>query len=464
MEVRFYVFSKQKNSTARPKSDPTKTIDCQLKEPTNIMHPIIIVPYNISYVVNYAYIPIFKRYYYVTDITYLTGNRIEAQFEVDVLATYKDNISSYSCFVERSASNYNLYMDDNLVSNTENIGPSSPDRVGITNFQYPYDYGEGGTFYMRVVNNDASKEGIPIYALNASQLKKVLNFMFSEANYKDMLSDEVVKSFFNPFQYIVSLMWVPIDPSYFDKLTKHNVLFGWWDTGVNAAYGVGDILISNQKINMPENPYAETDFRRYSSRFSQYSMYIPGVGSINLPTEIATSPSGLYMTLYFDATTGQAEYQFSLGSAENFNVIMSFKTQLGAPIQIGQMGASLPGVVSGGGSAIGSLLSGNIGGVIKGLVDSAKSSFSPAPSIIGTTGARTIIEDNTAIEVTVYTRGSGDIPQNQAGRPCYKSLRLGSLSGFVKCGNASIMLSEAAAFSSEIDQVNSYLNSGFYME
>lgn len=429
-----------------------------------MINPTVIVEYSKVGAFNYAYIPKWSRYYFVDDITYTTGNRAEISLAEDVLATFKSDIDAYTCFVERSGSNFNLYMDDNLVSNTENINPSSPDRVGITNFQYPYDYGEGGTFYMRVVNNDASKEGIPIYALNASQLKKVLNFMFSEDNYKDVLSDEVVKSFFNPFQYIVSLMWVPIDPSYFDNLDKHSVLFGWWDTGVNAAYGVGDILISNQKISMPENPYAETDFRRYSSRFSQYSMYIPGVGTINLPTEIATSPSGLYMTLYFDATTGQAEYQFSLGSAENFNVIMSFKTQLGAPIQIGQMGASLPGVVSGGGSAIGSLLSGNIGGVIKGLVDSAKSSFSPAPSIIGTTGARTIIEDNTAIEVTVYTRGSGDIPQNQAGRPCYKNLRLGSLSGFVKCGNASVQLTDSVPYAQEVDMVNNLLNSGFYEE
>lgn len=458
MEVKFYIFNKRKNSTKVCNVDPYATVECQLKEPTQLLSPTFIVEYSKISACNYAYVATWGRYYFVADKNFLTGNRCEVSLDLDVMATYKNQIANYTCFVERSASNYNSYIDDNLVSNSENLSSSN---MSYTPFNYPYDYGEGGSFYMRVVNNDASAEGIPIYALNSSQLKKVLNFMFSESNYKDVLSDEVVKSFFNPFQYIVSLMWVPIDPSYFKDKTNHNVVFGWWDTGVNAPYGVGDNLILNQKITIPESSYSSSDFRRYSSRFSQYSMYIPGVGTVSLPAEIAAAGAGLYMDLCFDAVTGQAEYQFSFGKSNTFT---SFKTQLGAPIQIGQMGASLPGIASGGGSAIGSLLSGNIGGVIKGLVDSAKSSFSPAPSIIGTTGAKAIVENNTGITVTVYNRDSGEMPQNQAGRPCYRNLRLGSLSGFVKCGNAAIQLDGAAPYSSEIDQVNSYLNSGFYME
>ena len=70
MEVRLYTFSKKSNSTKQPQGQPVAAPDCKLKENTSIMNPSIIITGLDSWTtVNYAYIPDFRRYYFVQNVT-----------------------------------------------------------------------------------------------------------------------------------------------------------------------------------------------------------------------------------------------------------------------------------------------------------------------------------------------------------------------------------------------------------
>lgn len=60
---------------------------------------------------NYVYIPIFNRYYYVTDITSIRQNLWEISLSIDVLMSYKDAIKSCNCFCDRNEFLYN----DNII-------------------------------------------------------------------------------------------------------------------------------------------------------------------------------------------------------------------------------------------------------------------------------------------------------------------------------------------------------------
>lgn len=87
-----------------------------LKEGTSIIDPIIEIEStldaDILSRVNYAYIALFHRYYFVTDITLdITGLWL-VSMHVDVLMSYKDTIRAQNGVVARQVNQYNMYLDD----------------------------------------------------------------------------------------------------------------------------------------------------------------------------------------------------------------------------------------------------------------------------------------------------------------------------------------------------------------
>lgn len=94
----------------------------KLREECNIISPTFILKCPISKLVNfnYAYIPSFKRYYYIKNINSIKSNLTEIDLTVDVLMSHKDDIRECSGVVSRQEYNFNKYLDDpNLLSETE---------------------------------------------------------------------------------------------------------------------------------------------------------------------------------------------------------------------------------------------------------------------------------------------------------------------------------------------------------
>lgn len=87
--------------------------------------------------------------------------------------------------------------------------------------------------------------------------------------------------------------------------------------------------------------------------------------------------------------------------------------------------------------------------------------FNGNTSVIGIPGNKANLTQFPDIVVSVQRYGSKDIPSDVAGRPLYKNVKINTLSGFVKCSGASL---DIAGFSGDKEEVNAYLNSGFYFE
>lgn len=69
------------------------SFDILLKNDTDILNPVIILESNndlSSY--NYSHIDVTNRYYYVSSVEYLGGNKFRLNLMVDVLMSYKDGI------------------------------------------------------------------------------------------------------------------------------------------------------------------------------------------------------------------------------------------------------------------------------------------------------------------------------------------------------------------------------------
>lgn len=85
-----------------------------MREDISILNPSILIDtssIDISQA-NYVYIENFKRYYYITSMDIVRTNLWRINLRVDVLMSYKDYILDLSCFVSRSASDYNKRLAD----------------------------------------------------------------------------------------------------------------------------------------------------------------------------------------------------------------------------------------------------------------------------------------------------------------------------------------------------------------
>lgn len=87
-----------------------------LRAGTSIISPVIEISSQLSESiisgVNYAYIPEFNRYYFVTNII-STANRLWViHMQVDVLMTYKTYIRRQTAIVSRQKNVFNMMLDD----------------------------------------------------------------------------------------------------------------------------------------------------------------------------------------------------------------------------------------------------------------------------------------------------------------------------------------------------------------
>ena len=89
-----------------------------LKAETNLMRPTFILKTSpLVYNSNYLYNSFTKRYYYIKEVTAMSGGRIAIDCEIDVLFTYKNEILNSSGWVVRSDSILTTTDDYDMLHN-----------------------------------------------------------------------------------------------------------------------------------------------------------------------------------------------------------------------------------------------------------------------------------------------------------------------------------------------------------
>ena len=184
-------------------------------------------------------------------------------------------------------------------------------------------------------------------------------------------------------------------------------------------------------------------------------MYLPGVGSVQLSPDIMDD--NLSMQYSVDLMTGEIFYTLYSSQA---GVLSTYSGCIYASLQLGRGDASGGGrIISAIANTGANLALGNVVGATAGGVEVLRSGICPTPSVNGTQSGVASLKGAPNITISLLQKSSGSIPVNNIGRPCCKNLQISNLSGFVKCGRASIAL---PATIEEINRVNQKLNSGFY--
>ena len=467
-------FTKRQNSTKQPDASAGTQVSCVLKEETSLRNPSFILADPMPQI---TYVQAFGTYYFVTDIINMDAHRAEVACSLDVLATYRSSILSYTAFVERSASNYDIYMRDPALSSQQKYISDTVTNTSVTDI-----FTQSGMYTIPVMTK---RGGHSIYCTNSLEfLKGILNNgCYDASDIADWISSKIAASF-DLDVYIGAIKWMPMNLSQIGIVIP-NTQIAIGPVMIKEAFVPSGTLVKSVSataatgvrvaINLPAAYYG--DFRDADPEFVQYSITLPGIGTAPLDPAFVGScilnGTALYDQMAIDIATGLITHIIETGS--DSVKFCNFKGSIAVDIPIGKARANtietIAAFVGGTSSAASNLAGGggNPGSVISGVGQSImtglnviKTGYCPQVSMIGGSGNHYDLYLNCQnIRINRKVFGSKQFPLSVAGRPLMQNVTLSSLSGFCQCGNASVPVNARDADRAEI---NAYLNSGFYIE
>lgn len=476
--VQFGVVNKRVNELSQPAMSSVATYTCLLKENTSLLRPVLILTLSqsnldqIAYK-NYCQIAVFRRYYWIRDIVFVTSTIVEVHCEVDPLASHYADIIKNDCFVTYAEKAYNSMLPDTRLpkayySNTKILTEqlSEFDKKGVYILTAATDSPNGKTGFTQA------------YALSASEMKSVAQKVYGQSGFQDFLND-----LYSPSQAISSCIWLPIRK---DIVVEGAVAFkfGKFDMGAITSALTNFQSFTTITIELPyidELSGTGRDYRNCEP-YTIYTMWLPGVGLVELPmaTLIMAGNSTtveLDISVSISVITGDINYCVYGGANLNFRVLQAH----------GNIGVNLPvpNVSSGASNALSGALTVAGSAVAATLVPAA----APFALGAGLQGASSLIQgveqktfsvggnmsgwldfDEELKEIKIFrqTYRTSDNPSNVAnviGRPLFQKQNISALKGFVQIGNANITTGYSAfgATNEELNMINNLLNGGVYV-
>lgn len=500
--VNFYTFKKRINSTMRPENafpavTPAATYNCILKAGCDVMSPVISLDYGIANnptSLNYAYIPDFNRYYFVK--TWQWEERLwNIYLEEDVLATARDAIKNSTGYVLRSSSDYDGTIMDELYPTKPAalVRNTSPDHN-------PWAYGlSGGRFIVGIINNDSSAQGaVSYYVMTNAQFKTLCNSLMQNTQWLNVptdflnggLDENLLKTLFNPIQYVASVKWVPFVPS-----TTGNVSglpYGWWTLGSVGAsrLDLSAPYTDSFRYVLPAHPQAATRGSYLNcGPYTRHTLSAGPFGEIALdPDEF---PNGeVICDLVVDCVSciGKLFITRSRTLGTYYRVVSA---DIGVDVQVAQMGVDrlsqwetiASGAADVAAGALGTTAAATnitnlvnpLGGIFNAASQGAQTvstgvhaiangirSSMPQLQSSGVNGSMAAYYLPPFLKTTTFELVSED--ESEKGRPLAQSRSLANMSGFIMLESGDVAAGGFGGSVNEQAAVKAYLESGCFLE
>ena len=464
MKLKYWTgFSKRKNSTKIPTATATE-IDVWWKEDTPIDAPSVVLATN-AINIDYVYINDFGKYYTVSSIIKLTDGTTQYDLKEDVLATHKTEIGNTVAHIARSSSGYDTMMIDSMlpIKSTKLISKASYD---------PSIFSSNGCFVLSITNVKASANGFAAsYICSYNILENVANVLMNMD-----ISSMVIKSIYRPFDCVISCTWLPIKlATATANCTSEEIYFGDYNSHI-SGYRLTTPTISN--IGSVTVTPTYTDFRMVPP-YTTYSLMMPFYGLVDLNAsdirnmiQLGSVSIGWNLDLASgDMTVGIYTGASIIGQTFNYNI--------GVNCPIAQTSNNMTGTIASIGGTVGGLIgtgisiaTGNVpgavlsGSAVLGSATSAALSYNTrSTSIKGGINGRSVAALGGEFVLSEYAMETAD-PDDASyiatyGRPVGLAHAINNHSGFVQCENASVTI---AGDDFEREEINSFLNGGFYYE
>ena len=486
--VNLYSFTKRENSTKRPTGSGT-SYSCTLLDETSLMNPTFKLSIAQNPIgKNYAYVPDFNRYYFVTDISshqnfwYITCT-------CDVLASFKTEIGVQSHYVLRSASEYDGYISDNhygakvvqTATKLPSTGPlywntNSSFVVGINSVAFDDEYQVGSVVYYQM-DSLGLNNFVKYLMQNLSSYCHITSAPYDDPGVQEAL--------INPIQYIVSCVAIPVGfpSSYVSPTSIRFGYYSWAITG-EGRYRILELGQTHEEgnlINIPKHPQAATRGKYLNGApYTSYTFHLGPFGDIPLdPADLIDAENLRYKVLYdMCQGIGRLVVGPAIPDTDNImNISYCGSAKVCADVQLAQaiinpLEAQLA-WETGLNNTVATGVSGGVGGgtlsnlfraqnkLQETYVDAVKNKF-PTCCGKGTPGSFLNFKDS---DYGCYLEAKfmNIVDENLAeiGRPLCQTKRLDTLSGYILCEKADAAIT---GIQDEAIKINEYLNSGFFYE
>ena len=486
-------FAKKENSTKQPTSG-TLTLGVQgvFKEPCSVLNPVLrierltldAVPYDY----NYARYVEGNRYYFIEDWVWADG-LWEVHMKEDVLATFKTAIGNHSEYVLRtdSTTNFNGEITDTTYPATTDIVSESYSLSNIFTTDLTV-----GCYIVGIISGGSSQAvgAISYYAMTSTQFGALKSKLFSDDNLEIMgiidsqgqtliqdLSQEVLKTLYNPYQYIASCMWFPFgEGAITSKTAVSSIKIGWWD------YPLSGYLLYAQTLELGNEQFAITAHPQSSrGSYLNYAPYtrrslIGRFGTVAIDNTFFKVGNKINISYVIDLISGHCYTRIARRdesvSPPAEDLIAERNFLIGVPIQIAQvgtdylgtavsaintipqiMGGAISGIASGKGAIMGA-----IAGGASGIYNTLQSAM-PQVETSGQNGSFLAPVNNTHVVEQFYKIVDEDI--SHRGRPLCEIRTLNTLSGFILCAEGDMDIS---CYDNERKEITRFLTTGFFWE
>ena len=492
--VYFTSFAKRRNSTAQFLLSGAQSFSCTLKAPTSLQRPTFHISYASYFDFNVACWE--GRYYFVDDAVSVGEGRWEVTLVVDVLATYKSWITSSSFFV--------AYCTDESLRNVDLADLRIPTKLQPTITEKKVNtYLDSVGCYVLTVN---SEQGCKTYKCDSSQIEALLQNISSWAlsqitdfdtapasggSYNWTSGTEIAlqslgkmlnQSSFLGNAYadapnnIKSCVWIPYTPS---GSSPENIFLGQYHTGV-TAYPI--LTLSDYYTQDIEIGGVIAGWEKAVNR--TLMLYLPFVGVIDLPAPTLANYTHISVDMNISCVDGQLTYVVYAGKTSDITrkligiyggtcgstIALGYSQQAsfgniaqtaykGVESMVAQTVNSSPSPVSIVGSAVGVALEG-----MKTTYEIKDVQATYANGCIGNFSGLSNRQLPLEYKLITYDRETivdKLVFENELGYPVQTIVSLSTITGYVQCVNAHLAMPGDAG---ELDAIDFYLNSGFYIE
>ena len=456
MTIKVYSgFSKRQNSTKQPTGGTDVSVN--LKMPTNMLAPVFEISATYA-TYNYVYVASWGRYYFVEDVEYITNDIVRLHCTVDALASYKTQVGSTSALIEYTSASTNILIPDPRNKPSDAIIEQTSNLIDLA----AAGFSGYGMFILGVAGGTG---GVTYYEMDAMRLNSFFNAVFDPSFFT-----QLENQFYDMKSCIVSCIVVPGLPQ--AETGADEIIVAGQGTNIFATKinRYATIAEASYDVKFPfgDGIWAEGSENYVDFEYSVGSMYLPFVGVVPLDISVVAHSRQIRIGAEIDWFTGDIVYKIANASGD---FLASYQGNFASTVPIVSQTYNAMGVMSGiiataagaasmAGGAVGQGAAGAVGGVaytISQLAMHTQVNGSISTAVGSRLGIKAI--------ATVITRtpSEPDLRQYQAtsGMPFFQVATISSVSGYVKCWNASCA---CTGTEQEKSKINNYLNSGFYYE
>ena len=458
--VKLWQFSKPVNSTENPPVSPAPvSYDCTANDNMSVVAPVIKIREPITTdmsLYNYAEIPAFHRFYWITDIVFDRALWF-ISMRVDPLASWKSQIGSLTPYILRSAYSYDGTILDTFYP------AKSKYTVKNQTATSPWEYGSitSGCYSVGIVSEGGVTD---FWIMSRSELSGLLQYMLSDQFAVDMVTELALlsypeaKAICDPLQYISSVTWLPIA---LPTTMLTNLHVGYSTIPVTCAYAnPSSPATYTLSFTIPtHNQALSRGTYMNGPPYSTYSLYVPPFGRVDLDGSVVMGAGSVYAYIYLDKCLGNGTMEIRASNT----LLCRVNGKIGMPVQLSQVIASGYGILSATGAAAetaGNLVSLNFGGAASALASGIKDAITgqiPKVNTVGSIGSCDSLVGNPKLQMVCAEVVDDD--NTSRGRPLCKIGQVSNYPGFLLCADVEINIGCTEA---EHQMIKSFMESGFF--